>query len=106
MYSPLTLHDSTFGFRAGGGKWTSGVEVSVFEDEVEEDALADELDLELASLSFPSFSPPSPTLYPVPGLHHDWMVGLNLAWLARMLRGDRRGMQGGWSRGALPAPGC
>ena len=67
------------------------MEVSVFEDEVEEDVLADELNLELASLSSPSLSPPSPTQHPAPGPHHDWMFGLNLAWLARMLRDDRQG---------------
>ena len=94
MYSLLTLCDSTFGFGAGGGRWTSGAEVSVFEDDKEEDTPTDELDLELASPSSPSSSPLSPTQHPAPGPHHDWTLRLNLTWSARMLMGDRRQARG------------
>ena len=84
VYSPLTLHDSTFGFRAGGSRWTSGVEVSLFEDDMEEDTLADELDLELASPSSSSDLSPLP-----PSTQH----------LARTMTGCLGSTLHGW-------PGC
>ena len=68
--------------------------VEVFEDDEEEDAPTDELDLELAALSSPSSSPLPPTQHPAPGPHHDWTLGLNLTWSARMLMGDRRQARG------------